>query len=147
MQTGGGNIAGREEEVRWSMTGHTTHPGPSPLSSGVLALGPGSIGIADPAEAPPVASSSAITSTFGPAVDQYAMPMGMGMIVDGQRETQGQAIEPAVQYVQKIKQRCDAETYKQFLEILSRYHQRPESIDEVRFFLFGLAIYYRVANL
>jgi paired amphipathic helix protein Sin3a len=43
----------------------------------------------------------------------------------------GQAIEPAVQYVQKIKQRCDAETYKQFLEILSRYHQTPDMNDEV----------------
>jgi len=42
----------------------------------------------------------------------------------------GQAIEPAVQYVQKIKQRCDADTYRQFLDILSRYHHKPESIDE-----------------
>ncbi|KZP17508.1 hypothetical protein FIBSPDRAFT_911970 [Athelia psychrophila] len=119
MQTG--STAGREEEVRWSMTGFG---GP----------GPSTIGIADPAEAthphPPVASTSA--NTLGPSVDSYGMPMGvgMGMIVDGQSQNQGQAIEPAVQYVQKIKQRCDAETYKQFLEILSRYHQRPESIDE-----------------
>ncbi|EAU81489.2 sin3b [Coprinopsis cinerea okayama7 len=42
----------------------------------------------------------------------------------------GQAIEPAVQYVQKIKQSCDAETYRQFLDILSRYHHAPEAIDE-----------------
>ncbi|KAF9003386.1 hypothetical protein BDQ17DRAFT_1409203 [Cyathus striatus] len=42
----------------------------------------------------------------------------------------GQAIEPAVQYVQKIKQRCDPDTYRQFLDILSRYHHKPESIDE-----------------
>ncbi|KAJ3508561.1 hypothetical protein NLJ89_g5689 [Agrocybe chaxingu] len=42
----------------------------------------------------------------------------------------GQAIEPAVQYVQKIKQRCDPETYRQFLDILSRYHHTPEAIDE-----------------
>ncbi|KAF9041264.1 hypothetical protein BJ165DRAFT_1349868 [Panaeolus papilionaceus] len=42
----------------------------------------------------------------------------------------GQAIEPAVQYVQKIKQRCDPDTYRQFLDILSRYHHSPESIDE-----------------
>jgi len=41
-------------------------------------------------------------------------------------------LEPAVQYVQKIKQRCDAETYKQFLEILSRHHQKPDTIDVVR---------------
>ncbi len=48
----------------------------------------------------------------------------------------GQAIEPAVQYVQKIKQRCDPETYRQFLDILSRYHHTPDSIDEVcSFFL------------
>jgi paired amphipathic helix protein Sin3a len=43
----------------------------------------------------------------------------------------GQAIEPAVQYVQKIKQRCDPETYRQFLDILSKYHSKPDSIDEV----------------
>ncbi|KAJ7127188.1 hypothetical protein C8R44DRAFT_733814 [Mycena epipterygia] len=43
---------------------------------------------------------------------------------------EGQAIEPAVQYVQKIKQRCDPETYRQFLDILSRYHHKPDTIDE-----------------
>ena len=43
----------------------------------------------------------------------------------------GPAIEPAVQYVQKIKQRCDPETYRQFLDILSKYHSKPDSIDEV----------------
>ncbi|KAF9445685.1 hypothetical protein P691DRAFT_805298 [Macrolepiota fuliginosa MF-IS2] len=42
----------------------------------------------------------------------------------------GQAIEPAVQYVQKIKNRCEPETYRQFLDILSRYHHKPETIDE-----------------
>ncbi|KAK7032931.1 histone deacetylase complex, SIN3 component [Favolaschia claudopus] len=41
-----------------------------------------------------------------------------------------QTIEPAVQYVQKIKQRCDAETYRQFLDILSKYHHKPDMIDE-----------------
>lgn len=44
---------------------------------------------------------------------------------------EGQTIEPAVQYVQKIKQRCDPDTYRQFLDILSRYHYKPDSIDEV----------------
>ncbi|KAJ6494619.1 histone deacetylase complex, SIN3 component [Mycena vitilis] len=43
---------------------------------------------------------------------------------------ESQAIEPAVQYVQKIKQRCDAETYRQFLDILSKYHHKPDTIDE-----------------
>ncbi|KAF8634812.1 hypothetical protein AX17_004064 [Amanita inopinata Kibby_2008] len=41
-----------------------------------------------------------------------------------------QAMEPAVQYVQKIKQRCDPETYRQFLDILSQYHHKPETMDE-----------------
>ncbi|KAJ7868171.1 hypothetical protein B0H13DRAFT_2670332 [Mycena leptocephala] len=41
-----------------------------------------------------------------------------------------QTIEPAVQYVRKIKQRCDAETYRAFLDILSQYHAKPDSIDE-----------------
>lgn len=43
----------------------------------------------------------------------------------------GQAIEPAVQYVQKIKQRCDPDTYRQFLDILSRYRHTPDTVDEV----------------
>ncbi|KAJ7178645.1 hypothetical protein C8R43DRAFT_974110 [Mycena crocata] len=43
---------------------------------------------------------------------------------------EGQAIEPAVQYVQKIKQRCDADTYRKFLDILSQYHHKPDTIDE-----------------
>jgi hypothetical protein len=46
----------------------------------------------------------------------------------------GQAIEPAIQYVQKIKQRCDPDTYQQFLDILSRFHYTPDATDEVRFF-------------
>ena len=50
-------------------------------------------------------------------------------------ELNGQAIEPAVQYVQKIKQSCDSETYRQFLDILSRYHHAPEAIDEVSTFV------------
>lgn len=41
-------------------------------------------------------------------------------------------MEPAVQYVQKIKQRCDPETYRQFLDILSRYYHKPDAIDEAR---------------
>ncbi|KAK0215615.1 histone deacetylase complex, SIN3 component [Armillaria fumosa] len=42
-----------------------------------------------------------------------------------------QIMGPAFNYVQKIKQRCDPETYKQFLDILSRYHRKHDSIDEV----------------
>ena len=48
----------------------------------------------------------------------------------------GQTIGPAVQYVQKIKQRCDPDTYRQFLDILSRYHHEPNTIDEVCFMCF-----------
>ena len=44
-----------------------------------------------------------------------------------------QAIEPAVQYMQKIKRCCDPETYQQFLDILSRYHHKPETINEVHY--------------
>jgi paired amphipathic helix protein Sin3a len=40
-------------------------------------------------------------------------------------------IEPAVQYVQKIKQRCDDTTYRRFLEILSKYHNTTDAVDEV----------------
>jgi paired amphipathic helix protein Sin3a len=45
------------------------------------------------------------------------------------------AIEPAVQYVQKIKSSCDPETYKKFLAILSKYHVNPDVPDSVRFFV------------
>jgi paired amphipathic helix protein Sin3a len=48
------------------------------------------------------------------------------------KQHESQTIEPAVQYVQKIKQRCDAETYRQFLDILSKYHHKPDTIDEVQ---------------
>jgi len=51
----------------------------------------------------------------------------------------GPAIEPAVQYVQKIKQRCSPDTYRQFLDILSRYHHKPDTIDEV-----GLSLIFRL---
>lgn len=45
------------------------------------------------------------------------------------------SIEPAVQYVQKIKQRCDEATYRRFLEILGRYHNQAEAVDEASPFL------------
>ncbi|PPR01641.1 hypothetical protein CVT26_013124 [Gymnopilus dilepis] len=38
----------------------------------------------------------------------------------------------AVQYVQKVKDRCHPETYQQFLDILSYYHHHPDAIDEAR---------------
>ncbi|KAF5380136.1 hypothetical protein D9615_006181 [Tricholomella constricta] len=66
--------------------------------------------------APAVAEASAHPSAPSPDLHTYAGT--------------GQAIEPAVQYVQKIKQRCDAETYRQFLDILSQYHSKPDTIDE-----------------
>lgn len=40
------------------------------------------------------------------------------------------SIEPAVQYVQKIKQRCDDATYRRFLELLGRYHNMADAVDE-----------------
>ncbi|KAJ2926794.1 hypothetical protein H1R20_g10319, partial [Candolleomyces eurysporus] len=42
----------------------------------------------------------------------------------------GDATEPAIQYVRKIKARCDDETYRQFLGILSHYVHTTEVIDE-----------------
>ncbi|KAJ7162068.1 hypothetical protein C8R46DRAFT_1193867 [Mycena filopes] len=39
-------------------------------------------------------------------------------------------LDPAVQYVLKIKQRCHPDTYHQFLHILSKYHHKPDTIDE-----------------
>ncbi len=65
-----------------------------------------------PAE-PPVAPASPDPRTY---------------IMDGQALD----VEPAVQYVEKVKLRCDPDTYRQFLDILSRYHRTPDTIDEVR---------------
>lgn len=64
---------------------------------------------------------------IAPAVEHVASPDPRSYGIDGQ------AIEPAVQYVQKIKQRCDPDTYRQFLDILSRYHHKSDTIDEVPF--------------
>ncbi|KAJ7162085.1 hypothetical protein C8R46DRAFT_954978 [Mycena filopes] len=36
----------------------------------------------------------------------------------------------AAQYVQKLKQRCDLDTYRQFLDILSKYHHKPDTVNE-----------------
>lgn len=102
----------------WSVTdkeGAGSRVGP-----GVLALGPGSIGVAEslvgihhpPSPAPPAPASPNPLSVYGGIAGE------------------GPAIEPAVQYVQKIKQRCDAETYKQFLDILGQYHKKG-TVDEV----------------
>ncbi|KAK0450434.1 histone deacetylase complex, SIN3 component [Desarmillaria tabescens] len=52
-------------------------------------------------------------------------PKGLSLDLDKQ------IMGPAFNYVQKIKQRCDPDTYKQFLDILSRYHKKSDNIDEV----------------
>ncbi|KAF5369896.1 hypothetical protein D9758_001057 [Tetrapyrgos nigripes] len=67
------------------------------------------------------------------AKDQNVGPSGHTSTLDAAVLLHGQptqAMEPAVAYVQKIKQRCDPETYRQFLDILSRYHHKPDTIDE-----------------
>ncbi|KAF4580450.1 Transcriptional regulatory protein sin3 [Pleurotus pulmonarius] len=69
------------------------------------------------------------SSTMHSGVLTPAAP-GAGTPGAGGSGLQSEAIEPAVQYVQKIKQRCDAETYKQFLDILGRYHAAPGVMDE-----------------
>ena len=43
-----------------------------------------------------------------------------------------QLIEPAIQYVRKIKESCEPDVYRQFLAILHRYHGKPDAVDEVR---------------
>ncbi|KAF9011284.1 paired amphipathic helix [Cyathus striatus] len=40
-------------------------------------------------------------------------------------------MELAVQYVKKIKQRCDPYTYRQFLDVISRHHHQPELVNGV----------------
>ncbi|KAF8624979.1 hypothetical protein AX15_005613 [Amanita polypyramis BW_CC] len=66
-----------------------------------------------------VGSSHEIVSTLGPASPDPRLYV-----------SDEQAMEPAVQYVQKIKQRCDPDTYKQFLDILMQYHHKPGTMDE-----------------
>ena len=97
----------------------------SRVGSGVLALGPGSIGVTEsihhaPSPAPPASASLDPLTAYGSMAGE------------------GTAIEPAVQYVHKIKQRCDSEKYKQFLDILGKYHQKSGNIDEVGFLSFSL---------
>ncbi|KAF5351246.1 hypothetical protein D9756_008445 [Leucocoprinus leucothites] len=75
----------------------------------------------------PILWSERTASTSAPALpDTIARPPSP----DPNDPHSEPAIEPAVQYVQKIKSRCDPETYRQFLDILSRYHHKPETIDE-----------------
>ncbi|KAF9226177.1 hypothetical protein BS17DRAFT_776836 [Gyrodon lividus] len=60
----------------------------------------------------------------GPSTSLSPDPSIYGTAMDGV------SIEPAVQYVQKIKQRCDEATYRRFLEILGRYHNMADAVDE-----------------
>ncbi|KAF8893642.1 hypothetical protein CPB85DRAFT_1230305 [Mucidula mucida] len=39
-------------------------------------------------------------------------------------------ITSAFEYIQRIKKRCDPETYKEFLDILSRYHKKSAHVDD-----------------
>lgn len=129
--TTGGGASGGQGTLSWSVTGRE---GPAAIGPGVLALGPGSIGVAEPMigiadeGVPPTPAPSAQVATATAMRVSRASGSPDPRMYD---RLDGQAIEPAVQYVQKIKQRCDAETYKQFLEILSKYHQQPDTIDEV----------------
>ncbi|KAL0570127.1 hypothetical protein V5O48_011832 [Marasmius crinis-equi] len=82
-------------------------------------------GEAKPTEIPIPPHHPATPEPTGPARGASATGGGAGG-----PPPQQQAMEPAVAYVQKIKQRCDPEVYKQFLDILSRYHHAPETIDE-----------------
>lgn len=52
------------------------------------------------------------------------------------------SIEPAMQYVQKIKQRCDEATYRRFLEILGRCHNHnmTEPVNEASLLLYMLFV-------
>ncbi|KAF7295372.1 putative histone deacetylase complex, SIN3 component [Mycena indigotica] len=43
---------------------------------------------------------------------------------------ENRSFDPAIQYVQKVKQRCDPETYEQFLDILSSFYHSREPTDE-----------------
>lgn len=104
--------------------------GPLLSYTGVLALGPGSIGVEDPMVgitntnagiSEGLRLSTSVRAARGSGSPDPSMYNGLD----------GQAIEPAVKYVQKIKQQCDTETYKEFLGILSRYHQNVDKIDEV----------------
>lgn len=130
MQTKSGADTG-SPMLSWSVTGRegTTPAG----DTGVLTLGPGSIGL-----------GNSIAGTSNTNTDGRSLPTSLPISARASGSPDpsmhnigldGQAIEPAVQYVQKIKQRCDADTYKKFLEILSRYHQKPDTINEVRRFV------------
>jgi paired amphipathic helix protein Sin3a len=124
-----GADTGGQGDLSWSVTGRE---GIIPTGdTGVLALGPGSIGVADTmvgiaststeVRSAPLPTSARVSGSPDPSMSGFGLD--------------SQTMEPAVQYVHKIKQRCDPDTYKQFLEILSRYHQKSDTIDEVRHFI------------
>ncbi|KAG1721864.1 uncharacterized protein EDB91DRAFT_1064220 [Suillus paluster] len=69
----------------------------------------------------PSAPTAASTTVLGPDPDPNMYGMNLG---------DSSSIEPAVQYVQKIKQRCDEATYRRFLEILGKYHNTTDAVDE-----------------
>ncbi|OJA08986.1 hypothetical protein AZE42_08058 [Rhizopogon vesiculosus] len=70
----------------------------------------------------PSAPSTLSNSILGPESDPNMYGMNLGL--------DNASIEPAVQYVQKIKQRCDEATYRRFLEILGKYHNTTDAVDE-----------------
>ena len=122
---GGGGV------LSWSMMGRE--------GGDVLALGPGTIGISGTSTPtipplPPIAPLPPHHTTT--TTNANTRPPTPTTTAEYTLDDQSQAIEPAVQYVQKIKQRCDADTYKRFLEILSKYHSGGDVSDEVRFFPF-----------
>ncbi|KAJ8087508.1 hypothetical protein PM082_006339 [Marasmius tenuissimus] len=129
MQTTGGGRG--KTAFSWSMT----EPGESVAKPTEITIPPQHPATPEPAPAPPPpapapapapATTTAATSTSN-ASQQPRVIVGGGPLAG---MAQQQAMEPAVAYVQKIKQRCDPEVYKQFLDILSRYHHAPETIDE-----------------
>jgi paired amphipathic helix protein Sin3a len=88
----------------------------------------------------PAPLDRSITGSTQPLATMHAPsqpPSPHDPLMDQSINTEGwdtPAIEPAVQYVQKIKSSCDPETYKKFLAILSKYHVNPDIPDGVRIF-------------
>ena len=114
--------------MSWSSTEHGQPLPHSPGRSTPLHAGNHAHVPTNSLPAPPTRPSSRSPETI------HEFPVNIGGGAHHTEDTP--AIEPAVQYVQKIKQRCDTETYKQFLDILASYHHKPDMIDEVHFILF-----------
>jgi paired amphipathic helix protein Sin3a len=124
--------------IQWSVSGGSVM---GVSGSGAGGVGGGDLGMRSPSPVMPInrlpLPPSALEQPFPREQSFFTDPRAMAVDDIPTDEIGGPAMQPAVNYVKRIRQKCDPDTYKQFLEILSQYHHRPESVDEVQTFPFS----------